>query len=72
MVLAAPGDADDGAPELAVSERADYDAAVAAVRAGGFRPRLGVRINGLDTDWGLDDLAAMKAAGVPLGAYGRG
>ncbi|WP_312407023.1 CoA ester lyase, partial [Brevundimonas sp.] len=33
---------------------------------GGFGPRLGVRINGLDTDWGLDDLAAMKAAGASL------
>ena len=27
-------------------------AAVAAVRDGGFGPRLAVRINGLDTDWG--------------------
>ncbi|MBX4159205.1 hypothetical protein K4A07_18965, partial [Lactiplantibacillus plantarum] len=33
---------------------------------GGFGPRLGVRINGLDTEWGLDDLAAMKAAGAKL------
>lgn len=36
-VLAAPGGADDGAPELAVSERADYDAAVAAAAAGDNR-----------------------------------
>ncbi|WP_292076244.1 aldolase/citrate lyase family protein, partial [Brevundimonas sp. UBA7838] len=47
------------APEAKADAR---DAAVAAVRRGGFGPRLGVRINGLDTDWGLDDLAAMKAA----------
>lgn len=41
-------------------------AALAAVQAGGFGPRLGVRINGLDTPWGLDDLAALKAAGAAL------
>lgn len=41
-------------------------AAVAAVQAGGFGPRVGVRINGLDTPWGLDDLAALKAAGASL------
>lgn len=51
------------APEAKADAR---DAAVAAVRGGGFGPRLGVRINGLDTDWGLDDLTAMKAAGATL------
>jgi citrate lyase beta subunit len=34
-------------------------AAVAALTAGGFAGRLGVRINGLDTPWGTDDLAAL-------------
>ena len=51
------------APEAKADAR---EAAVAAVRGGGFGPRLGVRINGLDTDWGLGDLAAMKAAGATL------
>nr|WP_316627352.1 CoA ester lyase [uncultured Brevundimonas sp.] len=51
------------APEAKAAAR---DAAVAALRDGGFGPRLGVRINALDTDWGLDDLAAMKAAGATL------
>ncbi len=35
-------------------------AAVAALRAGGFGPRVGVRVNGLDTPWGADDLAALS------------
>lgn len=30
-----------------------------AVSAGGFQPRVGVRVNGLDTPWGADDLAAL-------------
>jgi len=51
------------APEAKADAR---EAAVAAVRGGGFGSRLGVRINGLDTDWGPDDLAAMKAAGAAL------
>jgi citrate lyase beta subunit len=34
-------------------------AAVAALTSGGFSPRVGVRINGLDTPWGADDLAAL-------------
>lgn len=39
-------------------------AAQAAVRAGGFgRREVVVRVNGLDTPWGLDDLAAIAAAG---------
>lgn len=37
------------------------DAAVQALAAGGFGPRVGVRVNGLDTPWGADDLAALKA-----------
>ncbi len=36
----------------------------AAVKAGGYGPRrLFIRINGLDTEWGADDLAAAAAAG---------
>lgn len=39
------------------------DLAVAAVAAGGFGPReLVVRINGLDTPWGAEDLAAIGRA----------
>ncbi|MBU2042207.1 MAG: CoA ester lyase [Alphaproteobacteria bacterium] len=34
-------------------------AAAAALKAGGFGPRVGVRINGLGTPWGADDLAAL-------------
>ena len=34
-------------------------AAVAALTAGGFRARVGVRVNGLDTPWGADDLTAL-------------
>ncbi|MBA4001470.1 CoA ester lyase [Brevundimonas sp.] len=38
-------------------------AAVAALRQGGFQAReVGVRVNGLDTDWGDDDLAALGGA----------
>ena len=50
-------------PELKVSARA---AAVTAVREGGFGPRLGVRINGLETEWGAADLAALGDSGVAL------
>lgn len=35
-------------------------AAVEALTAGGFAPRVGVRVNGLDTRWGEDDLAALS------------
>lgn len=51
------------APEMKAEARA---AAVAAVRGGRYGPRLGVRINGLDTAWGADDLAALAAAGAGL------
>ena len=34
-------------------------AAVAALTTGGFSARVGVRVNGLDTAWGADDLAAL-------------
>lgn len=51
------------APEAKVEARA---AAVAAVKAGGFGPRLGVRINALDSDWGEDDLDALADAGAGL------
>jgi citrate lyase subunit beta/citryl-CoA lyase len=47
------------APDAKVTAR---QAAVAALTAGGFRPRVGVRINGLDTPWGADDLAALSGA----------
>ncbi|HEX8470974.1 MAG TPA: CoA ester lyase, partial [Brevundimonas sp.] len=51
------------APEAKAEARA---AAVEAVLSGGFGPRLGVRINGLDTEWGADDLAALARTGVSL------
>lgn len=51
------------APEAKSDARA---AAVETVRAGGFAPRIGVRINGLDTPWGEADLAALAASGVQL------
>ena len=35
-------------------------AAVAALRTDGFASRVGVRVNGLDTPWGADDLAALS------------
>lgn len=39
------------------------DQAVAAVKAGGFGPReVVIRVNGLETPWGADDLAAARAA----------
>ena len=44
------------APDAKAEARA---AAVAALTAGGFTARVGVRINGLDTVWGADDLAAL-------------
>ena len=50
------------APETKVEARA---AAVAAVRAGGFGSReLVIRVNGLDTPWGAEDLAAAAQAGA--------
>ena len=51
------------APEMKAEARA---AAVAAAREGDFGPRLGVRINGLDTPWGADDLAALRDTPVDL------
>ena len=51
------------APEAKADARA---AAVEALKAGGFSPRLGVRINGLDTEWGEDDLRALHGTGVSL------
>lgn len=51
------------APEMKSEARA---AAVAAIRAGGFAPRLGVRINGLDTPWAEDDLKALSGTGLGL------
>jgi citrate lyase subunit beta/citryl-CoA lyase len=51
------------APEMKAEARA---AAVEAVRSGGFGPRLGVRINGLDTEWGAEDLKALSTTNVEL------
>lgn len=51
------------APEAKVEARA---AAIAAVTAGGFGPRVGVRINALDTEWGADDLDALAATAVDV------
>ncbi|PWQ83944.1 CoA ester lyase, partial [Enterococcus faecium] len=51
------------APEMKADARA---AAVAAAHEGGFGQRLGVRINGLDTPWGADDLKALRDAPVDL------
>jgi citrate lyase subunit beta/citryl-CoA lyase len=45
------------APDAKADARA---AAVEALSAGGFSGRLGVRINGLDTPWGPDDLTALS------------
>lgn len=48
------------APDLKASARA---AAIAAVEQGGFGAReLVVRVNGLDTEWGADDCAALGRA----------
>ncbi|WP_396594152.1 HpcH/HpaI aldolase/citrate lyase family protein [Brevundimonas sp. R86498] len=49
------------APEMKDAART---AAVDAIRARGFRGRVGVRVNGLTTPWGEADLAAL--AGLPL------
>lgn len=50
------------APEAKGDARA---AAVAALRAGGFGSREVVaRVNGLDTEWGADDLAALRDVAV--------
>ncbi len=49
------------APEAKAEARANV---AAAVEAGGYGPReVVVRVNGLDTEWGLDDIAAAVAAG---------
>jgi citrate lyase subunit beta/citryl-CoA lyase len=50
------------APEMKIEARA---AAVAAVYEGGFGDReLVIRANGLDTEWGADDLAAIAGTSV--------
>jgi citrate lyase subunit beta/citryl-CoA lyase len=50
------------APEAKADARA---AAVAAVREGGFGDReVAIRTNGLDTEWGRDDLAAVATSGA--------
>lgn len=53
---------DSVAPELKVEARA---AALAAVQEGGFGNReVVIRANGLDTEWGMDDLAAIATCGA--------
>ncbi|MFM5931775.1 MAG: HpcH/HpaI aldolase/citrate lyase family protein [Novosphingobium sp.] len=50
------------APEAKVDARA---AAIEAVRTGGFGNReVAIRCNGLDTQWGADDLAAISGSGA--------
>lgn len=50
------------APEAKAEARA---AALAAVREGGFGGReVAIRANGLDTEWGADDLAAIATSGA--------
>ncbi|MBL0946873.1 CoA ester lyase [Brevundimonas sp.] len=49
------------APSAKVEAR---EAACAAVREGGFGPRLAVRINALETEWGKDDARALAEAGA--------
>jgi citrate lyase subunit beta/citryl-CoA lyase len=51
------------APEARTEAR---EAAVAAVRSGGFAPRLGVRVNAEGTPWHADDLSALSDAGCGL------
>lgn len=51
------------APEAKAEARAS---AVQAVQSGGFGPLVGVRINGLDTEWGMDDIAALARTGITL------
>lgn len=49
------------APEAKAAAR---EQAIAAAKAGGFGSReLVVRVNGLDTEWGQDDLAAIEGSG---------
>jgi citrate lyase subunit beta/citryl-CoA lyase len=53
---------DSVAPDAKASAR---DAAVAAVREGGFGNReVVIRVNGADTAWGADDLAAVAQSGA--------
>lgn len=50
------------APELKAAAR---EAAVAAVREGGFgRREVAIRANGIDTEWGAADLAAIAGSGA--------
>jgi len=53
---------DSVAPEMKVQAR---EAALAAVKEGGYGHReVVVRANGLDTEWGLDDLVALAGSGA--------
>lgn len=50
------------APEMKAQARA---AAVAAIAEGGFGQReVAIRVNGIDTEWGAEDLAAVAASGA--------
>ena len=50
------------APDAKASAR---DAAIAAVKQGGFGNReVAIRVNGIDTEWGADDLAAVATSGA--------
>jgi citrate lyase subunit beta / citryl-CoA lyase len=50
------------APDMKAEAR---DAAVAAVREGGFGSReVAIRANGIDTEWGMADLAAIAGSGA--------
>ncbi|NBB51837.1 HpcH/HpaI aldolase/citrate lyase family protein [Rhizobium sp. CRIBSB] len=51
------------APEMKAEAR---DAAVRALAAGGFRCPVGVRINGADTPWHAEDLAAIAGTAASL------
>lgn len=51
------------APTEKVFARSRIAALVAGRQPGARRPEIVVRVNGLDTPWGLDDLAAMAEAG---------
>ena len=54
---------DSVAPDAKAEARAQVSA---VVKTGGYgRRELAIRINGLDTPWGMDDMAAAVAAAVP-------
>ena len=55
----------DGLPDGSVVMRHRASQVAAAVKAGGFGPReVIVRVNGLDTAWAEDDMAAVAGCGA--------